>query len=402
MIDHARGQAPRRRSSAPAAALLLATALLGASCGDDGKNEYVPPPPPEVEVSHPLARRVTMELPYTGQVTPKAKVELRARVQGFLESMNFKEGAQVRSGDLLFVIDKRQFEAAVAKAEAQVEATKASLQGAINDAKMAEELAAQNAGPRIDAIIKAAKRDTIAAQLEADKAALDNAKLDLDYCEIRAPMDGRITKSEVDVGNLVGRDGPTLLATIVQTDPVYVSVDVSESDVIMVRELIAETGDRPEGLQPGQVAPGQWRKVHLTVPGHDQLRLDGHVNYVAPEIDQQTGTLRVRNIFDNSKDLLVPGLFVTLHFPISTYDALLVPDAALLSDQLGRYALVVDASDTVQVRRVRTGERRGTLREVAEGLTADDRVVTLGVLKARPGNKVVPKLTEIKDGPAPS
>jgi len=177
---------------------------------------------------------------------------------------------------------------------------------------------------------------------------------------------------------------------------------VSEADVMMVRELVAQAGGRPEGLQPGEVAPGKWREVYLTIPGHEQYRFDGHVNYVDPEISQETGTLRVRSIFENPKDVLVPGLFVTLHFPISTYDALLIPDAALLSDQLGRYALVVDASDTVQVRRVRTGERRGTLREVAEGLSADDRVVTLGVLKARPGSKVVPKLAEIKDGDAPS
>jgi len=385
----------------PVLATLLSLLLAGCN-KEDAKNTYVPPPPPEVQVSTPLAKEVTRELAYTGQITPEATVELRARVQGFLEKMNFVEGQNVRKGDLLFVIDTRQYQAAVDMATARVEATKASLEGAINDAKLAQELADKNAGPRIDAIIKAAKRDTIAAQLDSDKASLVNARLDLDFCTIHAPMDGRISESQVDVGNLVGRDGPTLLATIVQTNPVYVNVDVSESDVLKVRELVAATGNRPEGLQPGQVAPGKWREVYLTIPGHEKYRFDGHVNYIDPQLDQETGTLRVRSVFENSKDVLVPGIFVTLHFPIATYETLLVPDAALLSDPLGRYALVVDETDTVQIRRITAGERRGTLREVSDGLKPADRVVTLGVLKARPGSKVTPKLVEIKDGASAS
>lgn len=389
-----------RRRAAAAAIGGVALVLLSACDGEQQKNEYVPPPPPEVQVSHPLAREVTRELTYTGQVTPEATVELRARVQGFLEKMNFKEGQLVKKGDLLYVIDRRQYQAAVDMAAAQIEATKASLLGATNDAKMAEELAAQNAGPRIDAVIKAAKRDTIAAQLEANEASLADARLNLEFCEIHAPMDGRISATKVDVGNLVGRGEPTLLATIVQTSPVYVNVDVSEADVLMVRELVAASGQDREGLQPGQVAPGKWRPVVLTVPGRDQYRFDGHVNYVAPQIDQETGTLRVRSVFDNAKDMLVPGIFASLHFPISTYKTLLVPDAALLSDQLGRYALVVDDANKVEVRRVKTGERRGTLREVSEGLSPADRVITLGVLKARPGNPVTPKLVELTDGAA--
>ncbi|MBX3356105.1 MAG: efflux RND transporter periplasmic adaptor subunit [Phycisphaeraceae bacterium] len=382
--------------------LAAAVIVLGSCERESEQNVYAPPPPPEVHVSAPIQKEVTKELRYTGQVIPKATVELRARVQGFLEQMNFREGQLVKEDDLLYVIDKRQYEAAVNRAAAQVEATKASLEGAINDAKLAEDLAAQNAGPRIDAIIKAARRDTIAAQLDADKAALASARLDLDFCEIRAPMGGRISKSNVDVGNLVGRDGPTLLATIVQDDPVYVNVDVSEADVLMVRQIISQSGERVEGLQPGEVAPGRWRDVYLTIPGHEQHRFDGHVNYVAPQLDQETGTLRVRGVFENPLNVLVPGIFVSMHFPISTYETLLVPDAALLSDQLGRYALVIDANDTVQQRRVTAGERRGSLREVSSGLQPTDRVIVLGVLKARPGSKVTPKMVEIKDGAAAS
>lgn len=377
-----------------AAPLLLA---LHACKGEEEKNTYAPPPPPIVDVAHPIQKEVTESLSYTGQVTPIASVELRARVQGFLEQMNFREGQLVRKGDLLFVIDKSQYQAAVDKATAQVAATKAALEGATNDARLAQELADQNAGPKIDAIIKAAKRDTTAAQLEADRAALVNAQLDLSFCEIRAPLEGRISETKVDVGNLVGRGDPTLLAKIVDTDPVYVNVDVSEADVIRVRELNAADTERPPDTEPGQVAPGKWREVELVIPGHERYRFMGNINYVAPELDQQTGTLRVRSVFPNPNETLSPGLFVTLSFPIKKYSTILVPDAALLSDQRGRFALVVNDKNMVEQRRVRTGERRGLLREVHEGLAPADRVVVVGVLKARPGSAVTPKVVPIDD-----
>lgn len=394
----------RAMRAARAAAVALVLPLLVACGGEDPKNAYAPPPPPEVEVATPLQKEVTRELSYTGQVTPEASVELRARVQGFLDEMNFIEGQRVKEGDLLYVIDERQYKAAVDKAKAQIDATKAQLAGATNDAKLAEELAAANAGPRIDAIIKAARRDATAAQLEADKATLERAKLDLEFCEIRAPMSGRIRESLVDVGNLVGQGEPTLLTTIVETQVVYVNVDVSEADVLMVRNLIgagkAPPVDAPSGAKPADARKGGWREVYLTLPGDNGRRFKGHVNYVDPELNQQTGTLRVRSVFENADEALLPGLFVTLHVPIDTYKTMLLPDAALLSDQSGRFALVVDADNAVQMRRVTVGERRGPLREVREGLKPEDRVVVLGVLKARPGSKVTPKTVEIKDGSA--
>lgn len=380
-------------------ALLLA---LAACTGEDAKNEYAPPPPPEVEVAAPLQKEVSRVLSYTGQVTPEATVELRARVQGFLAEMKFGEGQRVKEGELLYVIDEREYRAAVERAEAQVKATKAALEGAINDAKLAEELAAQDAGPRIDAIIKAAKRDTIAAQVEAEKAALATAKLELEYCKIHAPMSGRISETRVDVGNLVGRGDPTLLATIVETRVVYVNVDVSEADVLMVRELLHVGKDLADGARASEVAREKLRQVYLTIPGMDSVKVDGRINYIDPQLNQETGTLRVRAEFANENERLLPGLFVTMHVPISKYQTMLVPDAALLSDQLGRFALVVDDANTVQMRRVKVGERRGHLREVSEGLQLTDRVVVLGVLKARPGSKVTPKAVEIKDGSATS
>ncbi|MFO0783349.1 MAG: efflux RND transporter periplasmic adaptor subunit [Phycisphaerales bacterium] len=390
----------RRRIRGVGAALLVMLPVIGACTNADEKNTYAPPPPPEVDVAHPLQKEVTRELVYTGQVTPEATVELRARVQGFLEEMAFKEGQRVKKGDLLYVIDERQYKAAVDRAKAQVEASAAALEGARNDAKLADELAAQNAGPRIDAIIKAARRDAMAAQLASEKAALENAKLNLEFCRIHAPMDGRMTESKVDLGNLVGEGAPTYLASLVETRVVYVNVDVSESDVLMVRELLG--AGKPGGAATDTVPanPGYGQKVYLTIAGHDTMRFNGEVNYIDPQLNQQTGTLRVRSVFPNADEKLLPGLFVSLHVPIATYQTILIPDAALLSDQSGRFALVVDDTDTVQVKRVKVGERRGSLREVTEGLQPSDRVVVLGVLRARPGSKVTPKAVEIKDGPA--
>lgn len=401
MIERIKNRRPGVAIARGAGAALLAALPFVAACsGEDPKNTYAPPPPPEVDVATPLQKEVTRELTYTGQVTPKATVELRARVQGFLDEMNFQEGQRVKEGDLLFVIDDRQYVAAVDKAKAQIDSTKATLEGAKNDAKLAEELAAQNAGPRIDAIIKAARRDASAAQLESDKAALETAKLNLEYCEIRAPMGGRITESLVDIGNLVGQSEPTLLATIVESKEVYVNVDVSEADVLMVRNLLgAGKGEASGGAAPEDE---RYRAVYLTIPGQAGQKFPGRINYIDPQLNQQTGTLRVRSVFENTNEALLPGLFVTMHVPISTYKTMLVPDAALLADQNGRFALVVDGENKVQAKRVTVGERRGTLREVATGLEPTDRVVVLGVLKARPGSQVTPKSTEIKDPSAGS
>jgi RND family efflux transporter MFP subunit len=367
---------------------IWSAAVLAALAGCHKGNVFAPPPPPAVTVDHPVQRDVTHYLEYTGAIEAHQVVELRARVPGFLHEILFKPGAKVAKDDLLFVIDKRPYEAAVAHAEAQLASDQAAVQAAESDAQIAEELAAQRAGSEIDRILKVGRRDSARAAVAAAQAELTRSRLDLEFCEVRAPISGRITKNLVDVGNLVGQGLPTPLATLVETRPVYVSVDVSESDLLTVRRARMT---RDLTLEPGQIAPGEWRPVELALAEGSAFSYHGRVDYVDPLLNPQTSTIRVRCQFDNDDEFLLPGLFVRVRFPIETKAGILAPDLALLTDQGGRYALVVDEHDEVQLRRVMIGELDGNLRVVSSGLSTSDRLVVNGLLRARPGAKVQPK-----------
>jgi RND family efflux transporter MFP subunit len=381
------------RTLAHAASAVLATVvMLAGGCEKAESNAYAPPPAPEVIVAAPVQRDVVTYVTFTGTVESSESVDLRARVQGFLEKVNFEPGKLVKTGELLFEIDKRQYAAAVDRASAAIVSRQAALTGAESDARLARELADQRAGPEIDAITKAAKRDAIVGEIAAAKAELAEAKLNLEFCEIRAPIDGRITKNFVDVGNLVGRGEPTLLAQIVQTSPAYVSIDVNEADVLALRRAQAESGE-PRG-EPGQTSPGNWRPCELALADQQEFKIKGRVDYVAPEMNRETGTLRVRTRYENEDGSLLPGLFARVRFAVATNAAILAPEAALLRDQRGRYALVVNDKDEVEARRIKIGVLDGDMRVVEEGLGPKDRVIVLGVLKARPGSKVSPKVQE--------
>jgi len=369
-----------------ARAVAVALAAMSVTGCKPKTNAYAPPPPAEVTVAHAIQKQVTNYLEYTGTIEPFQTVDLRARVQGFLDQVLFKPGSKVGKGDLLFVIDKRTYTAIVDRLEAQVAANVAAFTGAESDARIAEELAVQRAGSEIDKITKVARRESARAAVLAAKAELEQARLDLEFCEVRAPLDGRITKNLVDVGNLVGTPGlPTLLATLVCSRPVYVTVDVSESDLLSVRR---QRMAKDIHLEPGQIAPGEWRPVDLAIAAGTDFAIHGRVDYVDPALNPQTGTIRVRCRFDNEDEFLLPGLFVRVRFPMATEPAILAPDIALLSDQAGRYALVVDERDVVQVRHVKIGELEGTLRIVSEGLTPAERIVVNGLQRARPGATV--------------
>lgn len=393
-----RGQERRRRGATartvcrPVIAACAAITIGGCEKKQDA-NAYAPPPPPEVIVAKPVEREVTSYLTYTGTITASEAVDLRARVQGFLEKIAFQPGQRVKKGEVLFEIDKQQYQAAVAQARARVKSAEATLLGAESDARLARELADQRAGPEIDAVIKAAKRDVAAADIDKAKAELTEALLNLGYCTVTAPIDGRISKNLVDVGNLVGRGEPTLLASIVQATPSFVSVDVNEADVLAVRREREKTPGASK-IEPGRLPSGEWRPCELSLADREDFGITGRIDYVEPQLDKQTGTLEVRTRFENTDETLVPGLFAAVRFAMSSRKAMLVPEAALLSDQQGRYAMVVDEESKVQAKRVEIGPLEGSMRVVEKGLAPDDRVIVLGVLKARPGSKVTPKRQE--------
>jgi RND family efflux transporter MFP subunit len=380
--------------------MLVAALLLAATSACNHKsNAFAPPPPPKVTIANPVQKEVTHYLEYTGTIEAHQVVDLRARVPGFLDKVLFKPGAKVKKDDVLFVIDKRTYAAAVRHAEAQLESDKATLQAAESDAKIAEELASQRAGSEIDRITKMARRDSAKAAIAAAEAEVERTRLDLEFCEVRAPLDGRITKNFVDVGNLVGQGLPTLLATLVETKPLYVSVDISESDLLTLRRARLH---KDPSLEPGEIAPGQWRPVDLAIADRAEFSFHGHVDYVDPLVNAQTSTIHVRCRFENEDEFLLPGLFVRLRFPTETGAAVLAPDIALLSDQGGRFALVVDEHDEVQARHVTVGELDGPLRVVTSGLTTADRVVVNGLLRARPGAKVQPQLAAATGSASPN
>jgi multidrug efflux system membrane fusion protein len=372
------------------ARVALSTLALLASACEPATNSFAPPPPPEVTVAHPSSRPVTRYLEYTGTTEASEEVDLRARVAGFLEQKLFKSGAAVRAGDLLFVIDRRPYQAAVNRARAQVLADEAAALAAEAEARIAEELAAQRAGSEVDRITKVGRRDAARAAVQASKAMLESAELDLGFCEVRTPIDGRITRGFVDVGNLVGAGGEaTLLATVVSAVPLYVTLDASERDLMTVRKARLAASPTAE---PGQVAPGTWRPVDAATADSDVFDVHGRIDYVDPALDPRTGTIRVRCRFENEDERLLPGMFVRVRIFLETADALLVPDIALMSDQSGRYALVVGTGDTVEARRVELGALDGSHRVVRSGLSAADRLVVNGLQRARPGLVVRPRL----------
>jgi RND family efflux transporter MFP subunit len=364
-----------------------ALAVNAVSCKQKA-NSFAPPPPPEVTVDQPHRRPVTRYLEYTGNTEPFEQVELRARVTGFLEKVNFKPGAAIKRDDLLFVIDSRVYEAQAKQAEADVAARAAALRIAqltMDRVSQALKVSASNQQEFDRAV---AGRDEAKAQLELAEATLTTARLNVEFTQVRAPIDGRITKNYVDVGNLVGAGPPpTVLASLVNTRPLYVTVDAREDDLLSVRR--SRLAHAP-AAEPGQSSPDVWRAVDLATADSEEFGVHGRIDYVDPALNPQTGTIQVRCRFENEDGVLLPGLFVRLRIHLDTSDQMLVVDTALLSDQSGRYALVVNDDNVVEVRRVKTGALDGGMRVVLEGLSDSDRVIVNGLQRARPGATVKP------------
>jgi RND family efflux transporter MFP subunit len=377
------------RSGACSLILVVGLACSVAACKPD--NKFVAPPPPEVSVARPLQQKVVPYIEQTGNTQAVNTVDLVARVEGFLTEIEYQDGQFAKKGEPLFKIDPTTYAAKVKQAEAEVVSAKALLVQAEAEFKRQETLLRQNVSAQNTYDQAKAKRDSNQANVENQTANLVIAQANLDYTGVLAPFDGVVTKRLVSVGELVGATGPTKLATIVQLDPIYVSFNLSEQDVLNIRRNLADRRITLEQLNKVPIEIGL-----MTEQGYPHK---GHLDYVSPNVDPTTGTVLVRGVFDNPDRTLLPGFFVRVRVPIGLAEKtmLAVPDRVLAEDQTGRYLMVVNKDNVVEQRRVKVGQLLvGNLRAIESGLSADDRVVITTNGRAIPGAKVVPKQTTIQ------
>ncbi len=367
------------------------TALLAllplAACGES--NTFVAPPPPKVAVAAPLRQSVTRYLEVTGYMSAVNQVDLVARVQGFLQGINYQDGSVVKKGTVLFTIEPEPYQLKLEQAQAAEAGAKATATQTEAEYQRQAELGSKQFASKSAQDNALSARNSAKANLRQAEVNTKLAKINYDYTHVAAPFDGLVTTHLVSVGEVVGGGTtPTQLATIVQLDPIYVNFAVNEQDVQRLRADAVRRG----------LTPAEMRAELKDVPIEIGLQTEtgyphkGAFDYFSPTVNQSTGTHDVRGLVKNADRALLPGSFVRVRVPVSeTQDGLLVPDVALGSDLGGRYLLVVNADNVVEQRKVEVGPVVGTLRAIDSGLKADDRVVVGGTLRAIPGQKVDPQ-----------
>jgi RND family efflux transporter MFP subunit len=356
-------------------------------------DRFIAPPPPKVMVQLPVQQTVTPYLEATGNAAAVNTVKLVARVQGYLQEIKYQDGATVTKGTPLFVIEPQPYKVKLEQAQAAEEGAKATLVNAQAEFLRQEQLQAKDVSSQANLDKARANRDTARANVQQAQASTQTAEINLGYTTVAAPFDGVVTARQVSVGELVGGDQPNQLATIVQLDPIWVWFNLSERDVQRVRAVLAQRGTNPADLI-NKVPIEVGLQTESGYPHH------GVLDYAAPSVNQSTGTLQVRGIFENSKHSLLPGYFVRVRVPMREQPAVLVPEAAVGTDQGGRYVLALNGDNVVEQRRVQLGQIVGEMRVIESGLNADQRVVVAGILDAVPGQKVDPQLQTPKSAAA--
>jgi RND family efflux transporter MFP subunit len=368
---------------------LAAAIAVIALAGCEDKNTFVAPPPPKVDVATPVQRPVTRYIESTGNTAPVKSVDLVARVQGFLQSIDYQDGTFVKQGTQLFTIEPETYRLKLEQAQAAEAGAQASLRQAEADYKRQAELVQRQAVSQATLDTSTSNRDNAQANLQQAQANTKLAEVNYGYTKVTAPFDGIVSAHMVSIGELVGVSSPTQLATIVAMDPIYVNFTVNEQDVLRIRAEAARRGMTPANLKEFPIQIGL-----QTDTGYPH---QGHLDYISPTLNQSTGTLAVRGLVPNQKRVLLPGYFVRVRVPFEQEkSALLVPDTALGSDQGGRYLLVVNGDNIVEQRKVQIGPVDNGLRVIENGLKPDDRVVIAGLLRVIPGQKIDPQVTKIE------
>jgi multidrug efflux system membrane fusion protein len=361
--------------------------LALAGCQKSAPQAPPAPPPPQVTVSHPLAKDIVDFDEFTARLGAVNSVDIRARVSGYLQKVNFKDGAEVKTGDLLFVVDPRPYQADLDSVQAALERAKSQFDLSVNDNKRALELF-QNKAISAEELDTRSKNLAInSAAVKIAQAAVETAQLNLDYTNIIAPIDGRLGRAMVTEGNLVNGGGTgqsTLLTTLVSVDPVYAYVDVDEATVVKYQNL-----DKQGVRQSARRGP---IPCELAVGNETAFTHKGMVDIVNNQIDSTTGTLQARGVFDNPDRTLIPGEFGRLRVTGSgKYTGMLVPDYAIGTDQEKKIVSVVAQDNTIQTKQVVPGQLVDGLRVIRSGLDASDRVVLDRLQIIRPGMTVTPK-----------
>jgi multidrug efflux system membrane fusion protein len=367
-------------------------ALAFAAC--DRGPAVVALPPPEVSVSQPVERSVGDYFETTGRTEAVESVDIRARVSGYLNEVNFTDGAEVERGHVLFVIDPRPYEAEVARVEAELGRWEAQLREALADVARNQRLLPKGATSERELERSVAQRDTASAEIQATRAKLTQAKLDLEFTRVTAPIAGRTSRTAVTMGNLVQAESSSVLTTLVSVDPIYVYFDVDERTVLQLRAARRAAGDTgsPSEIKERRIP------VEISLAHEDTYRRSGILDFVDNRADPNTGTLKVRAVFDNKDRVLAPGLFVRVRWPLGDpRPSLLLPERAIGTDQGNKFVYVVNDKSVVEYRAVKLGPKTDDgLRAIAEGLEADERVIVNGIQRARPGLTVAPQAVSIE------
>jgi RND family efflux transporter MFP subunit len=376
----------RIRLAAPLAPLAPVLALALAACGQSQPPGA--PPPPAVTVAKPVQRNVTDLDEYVGRFVAIDSVEIRARVSGYLDQVHFRDGQMVKQGDLLFTIDKRPFENTLAQARANLAQAKANL--AFTEADLERGRLLSRDRTITEQVFEQRTQAFRSAQasVAANEATVRQAGLDVEFTELRAPVAGRIGDRRVSPGNLVAGGtvaSTTLLATIVSLDPIRFEFTMDEASYLRY-ERFSQSSKEVTGREGGV-------KVGLKLLDDKGFDHVGHMDFVDNVIERSSGTIRGRAVFANPTGVLTPGMFGRIRVPGSpTYDALLVPDAAIGTEQIKKFVLVVDKDNTAVARYVTLGQvTADNLRVIKDGLTASDNVVVNGLARVRPGQKVTPQ-----------